>query len=77
MQNIVRSQVTNCEPVMVALLTKANQEGQKEKAFSVSIRMAALSIHIIKNQLSPEAAGELLMKEALKYEQQSQAVSHG
>lgn len=71
MQSIPRAKVTNCENVMISMLSKANQEGQKDKAYSVSIRLNALAIHIVNNQLGPAATSELLMKEAEKYEAQA------
>ncbi len=71
MQSIPRAKVTSCENVMTSMLTKAIQEGQQDKAYSVSIRLNALAIHILKNQLSPSATSELLMKEAAKYEAQA------
>ncbi|MFJ5161996.1 DUF2732 family protein [Pantoea sp. NPDC088449] len=71
MQSIPRSKVTNCENVMISMLSQANQEGQQDKAYSVSIRLNALAIIIVKNQLSPAATYELLMKEAAKYEAQA------
>ncbi|MDR6348504.1 DUF2732 family protein [Pantoea sp. SORGH_AS_0659] len=71
MQSIPRAKVTNCENVMISMLSQANQEGQQDKAYSVSIRLNALAIIIVKNQLSPAATSELLMKEAAKYEAQA------
>ncbi|MDU6431717.1 MAG: DUF2732 family protein [Pantoea sp.] len=71
MHSIPRAKVTNCESVMSSMLTKANQEGQQDKAYSVSIRLNALAIIIVKNQLTPAATSELLMKEAAKYEAQA------
>ncbi|MDF7662380.1 DUF2732 family protein [Erwiniaceae bacterium L1_54_6] len=71
MQSIPRAKVTNCENVMISMLSKANQEGQKDKAYSVSIRLNALAIIIVQKQLSPAAISELLMKEAAKYEAQA------
>lgn len=71
MQSIPRAKVTNCENVMISMLSQANQEGQQDKAYSVSIRLNALAIHIVNNQLGPAAASQLLMKEAEKYETQA------
>lgn len=71
MQSIPRAKVTNCENVMISMLSQANQEGQQDKAYSVSIRLNALAIHIVNNQLGPAAASQLLMKEAEKYEAQA------
>ena len=71
MQSIPWSTLTSCENVLISMLTKAIQEGQQDKAYSVSIRLNALAIHILKNQLSPAATYELLMKEAAKYEAQA------
>lgn len=72
MQSIPRGKVTKCENVMISMLSKANKEGQQDKAYSVSIRLNALAIHIVNNQLSPAATYELLKKEAAKYEVQAQ-----
>ncbi|UDQ80171.1 DUF2732 domain-containing protein [Erwinia rhapontici] len=64
----------NAEAAMAALFTKANTEGQKAKALSVSIRLNALAIHIAKKELPTSDVVALLMKEALRFEGEAEAL---
>ncbi|MBD8169547.1 DUF2732 family protein [Erwinia persicina] len=64
----------NTEAAMAALLLKANGEGQKAKALSASIRLNALAIHIAKKELPTSEVVALLMKEALRFEGEAEAL---
>lgn len=54
------------------LLTDAKKEERKDRALAVSIRLEALAIHITKEAMSGTEAAELLRREALRFENESQ-----
>ncbi|HDC4277792.1 TPA: DUF2732 domain-containing protein [Enterobacter cloacae] len=57
---------------LAVLLTDAKKEERKDRALAVSIRLAALAIHITKEDMSGIEAAELLRREATRFENESQ-----
>ncbi|EHF9193309.1 DUF2732 family protein [Salmonella enterica subsp. enterica serovar Corvallis] len=48
------------------------KEERKDRALAVSIRLEALAIHITKEGMSGTEAAELLRREAIRFENESQ-----
>lgn len=57
---------------LVSLLNKAKNEERKDRALAVSLRLEALAIHITREGMDGKEAAELLRREALRYENESQ-----
>ena len=57
---------------LAGLLTDAKKEERKDRALAVSIRLEALAIHITKEGMSGTEAAELLRREAIRFENESQ-----
>ncbi|EAA9136721.1 DUF2732 domain-containing protein [Salmonella enterica] len=54
------------------LFEEAKKEERKDRALAVSIRLEALAIHITKEGMSGTEAAELLRREAIRFENESQ-----
>lgn len=57
---------------LVSLLNNARKEERKDRAFAVSIRMESLAIHILNEGMTGVEAAELLRREAIRFEHESQ-----
>ena len=57
---------------LAVLLTDAKKEERKDRALAVSIRLEALAIHITKEGMSGTEAAELLRREAIRFDNESQ-----
>ncbi|MCT2387317.1 DUF2732 domain-containing protein [Erwinia pyrifoliae] len=57
---------------LVLILSKAKQEERKDRALAVSLRLEALAIHITRTGMSGKEAAELLRREAIRFEHESQ-----
>ncbi|MGS3700207.1 DUF2732 family protein [Citrobacter freundii] len=57
---------------LVQMLNDAKKEERKDRALAVSIRLEALAIHITKEGMSGTEAAELLRREAIRFENESQ-----
>lgn len=57
---------------LTVLLTAAKNEERKDRALAVSIRLESLAIHITQQGLSGKEAAELLRREAVRFENESQ-----
>jgi thiamine monophosphate synthase len=72
MRNIQTRNFKADEDALAALLSKAKTEQRSDDALSVSIRLAALSIHVRQQEMSAAEIIELLDKEAERFENQAQ-----
>ncbi|WP_277971940.1 DUF2732 family protein [Pantoea agglomerans] len=72
MRNIQTRKFKADEDALTALLSKAKTEQRSDDALSVSIRLAALAIHVRQQGLSAAEIIELLDKEAERFENQAQ-----
>ncbi|AZJ02977.1 DUF2732 domain-containing protein [Klebsiella quasipneumoniae subsp. similipneumoniae] len=72
MQNIETRNFEADNDVLVSLLNKAKNEERRDRALAVSIRLEALAIHIAREGLNGVEAAELLRREAVRYENESQ-----
>ncbi|KAF6661648.1 DUF2732 domain-containing protein [Pantoea sp. EKM101V] len=72
MRNIQTRNFKADEDALAALLSKAKNEQRSDDALSVSIRLAALAIHIRQQEMSAAEIIELLDKEAERFENQAQ-----
>lgn len=72
MQNIETRNFEADNDVLVSLLNKAKNEERRDRALAVSIRLEALAIHITREGLNGVEAAELLRREAVRYENESQ-----
>ncbi|AYH25813.1 hypothetical protein C5E20_00690 [Pectobacterium parmentieri] len=59
---------------LIELLKKARLEEKKDQHLGFSLRLAALSIHAQKKELSTAEVIELLRKEAERFEHSSQEI---
>lgn len=57
---------------LAMLLKNAKREERKDRALAVSIRLEALAIHITKEGMNGTEAAELLRREAIRFEHESQ-----
>ena len=62
---------TESDPLM-AVIDIAKREERKGRALAVSIRLEALASHITNKNLNSIEAAELLRREAMRYENESQ-----
>ncbi len=60
------------DDALAALFKEAKKEERKDRALAVSIRLEALATHITNKGLSVIEAAELLRREAIRYENESQ-----
>lgn len=72
MRNIETRNFKADEDALNALLSKAKNEQRSDDALAVSVRLAALSIHARKEELTAVEIIELLDKESARFENQSQ-----
>ncbi|ARD58954.1 hypothetical protein Y71_03120 [Kosakonia radicincitans DSM 16656] len=72
MQNIETRNFEADNDVLVSMLNKAKNEERRDRALAVSIRLEALAIHIAREGLNGVEAAELLRREAIRYENESQ-----
>lgn len=72
MRNIQARNFKADEDALAALLSKAKTEQRSDDALSVSIRLAALAIHVRQQEMSAAEIIELLGKEAERFENQAQ-----
>ncbi|MEN4696674.1 DUF2732 family protein [Pantoea agglomerans] len=72
MRNIQIRNFKADEDALAALLSKAKAEQRSDDALSVSIRLAALAIHVRQQEMSAAEIIELLDKEAERFENQAQ-----
>jgi len=72
MRNIQTRNFKADEDALAALLSKAKTEQRSDDALSVSIRLAALAIHVRQQEMSAAEIIELLDKEAERFENQAQ-----
>lgn len=72
MRNIENRNYETDNTALVSLLNKAKNEERKDRALAVSLRLEALAIHIIREGMDGIEAAELLRREALRYENESQ-----
>lgn len=63
--------VAETDPLM-AVIDIAKREERKGRALAVSIRLEALATHIANKGLNGIEAAELLRREAMRYENESQ-----
>jgi len=57
---------------LVVLLNAAKNEERKDRALAVSMRLEALAVHITREGMSGKEAAELLRREAVRFENESQ-----
>ncbi|HCT2571749.1 TPA: DUF2732 domain-containing protein [Klebsiella pneumoniae] len=72
MRNIETRQFKVDKNALAVLLEEAKSEERKGLALVVSIRLEALAIHITKEGMSGTEAAELLRREAIRFENESQ-----
>lgn len=72
MRNIQTRNFKADDDALNALLSKAKTEQRSDDAVSVSIRLAALAIYALKNEMSAAEIIELLDKESERFENQAQ-----
>ncbi|MGK7286362.1 DUF2732 family protein [Buttiauxella agrestis] len=72
MRNIENGNFETENTALVSLLKKAKNEERKDRALAVSLRLEALAIHITREGMGGKEAAELLRREALRYENESQ-----
>ena len=72
MRNIENHNFETENTALVSLLNKAKNEERKDRALVVSLRLEALAVHIIREGMDGKEAAELLRREALRYENESQ-----
>lgn len=57
---------------LAVLLTEARNDERKDRALAVSIRLQALVIHITQKEMGSKEIVELIRREAVRYENESQ-----
>ncbi|WP_455425811.1 DUF2732 family protein [Dryocola sp. LX212] len=72
MRNTENHKIEAENTALVSLLNKAKNEERKDRALAVSLRLEALAIHITREGMNGTEAAELLRREALRYENESQ-----
>lgn len=72
MRNTENRKIEADNHALVSLLDNAKKEERKDRAFAVSIRMESLAIHILKEGMTGVEAAELLRREAIRFEHESQ-----
>lgn len=72
MQNIKTREFENYSDALAALMTAAKKEERRDRALATSFRCEALAAHILKQGLSGIEAAELLRREAIRFENESQ-----
>lgn len=72
MRNTENRQIEADNNALVSLLNNAKKEERKDRAFAVSIRMESLAIHILNEGMTGVEAAELLRREAIRFEHESQ-----
>ncbi|MBV4412906.1 DUF2732 domain-containing protein [Enterobacteriaceae bacterium YMB-R22] len=74
MRNTETGCFTTDSDALVVLLSDARKEERKGRALAVSIRLEALANHIARVGMSGTEAAELLRREAVRFENESQAL---
>lgn len=72
MRNIENRYSESDSEALTGLLAAAKNEERKDRALAVSIRLEALAIHITRQGMSGKEAAELLRREAIRFENESQ-----
>lgn len=72
MRNTESRSFSTDSDALAVLLTDAKKEERKDRAIAVSIRLEALATYITNKGLSAIEAAELLRREAIRYENESQ-----
>lgn len=72
MRNIETRNIKADSDALAVLLTAAKKEERKDRALAVSIRLEAIAAHIVNRGLNAIEAAELLRREAVRYENESQ-----
>jgi len=72
MRNTETRNFTADNDALTVLLTAAKNEERKDRALAVSIRLESLAIHITQKGLNGKEAAELLRREAVRFENESQ-----
>ncbi|MGY9523790.1 DUF2732 domain-containing protein [Citrobacter freundii] len=72
MRNIKTRSFKTDSDALTVLLIAAKKEERKDRALAVSIRLEALAIHITKEGMDGTEAAELLRREAMRFENESQ-----
>jgi len=72
MRNIETRNFKADDEALNALLSKAKNEQRSDDALAVSVRLAALAIHARKKEMTATEIIELLDKESVRFENQSQ-----
>lgn len=71
MRNIETRNFEADAEVLNAMLSKAKSEQRSDDALAVSVRLAALAIHVRNKEMSAAEIIELLDKESARFENQS------
>lgn len=72
MRNIETRNFKADDEALRALLSKAKNEQRSDDALAISVRLAALAIHARKKEMTATEIIELLDKESVRFENQSQ-----
>jgi hypothetical protein len=72
MRNIETRNFKADDEALSALLSKAKNEQRSDDALAISVRLAALAIHARKKEMTATEIIELLDKESVRFENQSQ-----
>lgn len=72
MRNIQVSSFQVDNDALGAMLSKAKNEERKARAAAVSLRLEALAIHITNTGMDGKEAADLLRREAVRFENESQ-----
>ncbi|HKN04053.1 MAG TPA: DUF2732 family protein [Buttiauxella sp.] len=72
MRNIENRNFETENTALVSLLNKAKNEECKDRALAFSLRLEALVVHITREGMDGKETAELLRREALRYENESQ-----
>ena len=72
MRNIETRNFKVDDEALSALLSKAKNEQRSDDALAISVRLAALAIHARKKEMTATEIIELLDKESVRFENQSQ-----
>lgn len=72
MRNIETRNFKADDEALNALLSKAKNEQRSDDALAISVRLAALAIHARKKEMTATEIIELLDKESVRFENQSQ-----
>ncbi|WP_455853910.1 DUF2732 family protein [Pantoea endophytica] len=72
MRNIGTCNFKADDEALNSLLSKAKNEQRSDDALAISVRLAALAIHARKKEMTATEIIELLDKESVRFENQSQ-----